>query len=466
MKKRTQRILFRLVMPTVLALLAVISFVWGYTQRAKAVTYQRQLSNVYQRSFYDLIDNMSLIEASLSKVIVVTTAEQYTLLLSEIWMLADESAMLLGQAPVSYSGYSELLKYLTQLGDYCRVLMKSVLDENAVTEEQLKTLAQLHETSVDLNDQLLDAQASGNIVFQSSDVPETVYNQEADEEFSFIEEEAKNRYPQLIYDGPFSDSVARAEPVGLSEQIYDESAAKEVAKIYLGAELDGELQHTEDVTGRIETYGFTGKAYDGRVIEIHVTKRGGQVLWMRVNEEQKTLGETFTQKEAITMEEALVPSDERVAELKIIGQQFLADHDFPSMEPTYAEYYGGNAVINYVFVQNGVCIYNDLIKVWVETESGRVIASDATNFLNSHTQRNIGESKLTPEEAQDLLSPVLNVLRVRRALIPISINEERFCYEFTCTYESDSYIVYLNVETGAEEQVFKIINSKLGQLVI
>ena len=52
------------------------------------------------------------------------------------------------------------------------------------------------------------------------------------------------------------------------------------------------------------------------------------------------------------------------------------------------------------------------------------------------------------------------------ALIPITSICEKLCYEFKGTYAGESYIVYVNALTGEEEQIFKIINTEDGQLVI
>jgi hypothetical protein len=52
------------------------------------------------------------------------------------------------------------------------------------------------------------------------------------------------------------------------------------------------------------------------------------------------------------------------------------------------------------------------------------------------------------------------------ALIPKTINDERLCYEFKCTFMDESYIVYVNAVNGSEEQVYKIIDSDKGQLVV
>jgi len=136
------------------------------------------------------------------------------------------------------------------------------------------------------------------------------------------------------------------------------------------------------------------------------------------------------------------------------------------MIPTYAQYYGGCAVINCAAAQNGVILYSDLIKVWVDRETGSVIGIDARNYLFSHRTRELPTPQISLEEAESLLSPNLDVESRELALIPITPETEKLCYEFKCTLGEEAYIVYINVENGDEEQVFKIIDSEDGVLVI
>ena len=92
--------------------------------------------------------------------------------------------------------------------------------------------------------------------------------------------------------------------------------------------------------------------------------------------------------------------------------------------------------------------------------------ADARNYLFSHTERELPEASVTMAEAEGYLASSLKVMERQLALIPITPETERLCYEFKCTSGNDSYIVYIGVETGEEEQIFRIIDSEDGQLVI
>lgn len=86
------------------------------------------------------------------------------------------------------------------------------------------------------------------------------------------------------------------------------------------------------------------------------------------------------------------------------------------MEPTYAQYYGGDAVINYACVQDGVLLYSDLIKVWVNVQSGEVTGIEATNYYMSHLPRELPAPTVTQEQAAYCLSTAVQVESVRMAL--------------------------------------------------
>ena len=70
------------------------------------------------------------------------------------------------------------------------------------------------------------------------------------------------------------------------------------------------------------------------------------------------------------------------------------------------------------------------------------------------------------EEAEGMLSANLTVVSRALALIPITPQTERLCYEFRGTCGGEEYIVYISVETGEEEQIFRIINTEDGELVM
>lgn len=161
-----------------------------------------------------------------------------------------------------------------------------------------------------------------------------------------------------------------------------------------------------------------------------------------------------------------VPPQSETARYRDIALSYLDKMGYSGMRATYAQYYGGCALINCAATQDNVILYNDLIKVWVDRETLGIVGMDARNYIFSHTGRNIPAPAVTMEEAESLLSSRLTVEDRALALIPLSSQKEALCYEFKCTLGADDYILYLNALTGEEEQIFRIIDSEEGELVL
>ena len=74
--------------------------------------------------------------------------------------------------------------------------------------------------------------------------------------------------------------------------------------------------------------------------------------------------------------------------------------------------------------------------------------------------------RLTEEEAGTYVSGELQVEHTDLAFIPLTQQTEVLCYEFKATKDDTFYIVYINALTGEEEQIFQVINSAEGDLVV
>ena len=91
---------------------------------------------------------------------------------------------------------------------------------------------------------------------------------------------------------------------------------------------------------------------------------------------------------------------------------------------------------------------------------------DARNYLFSHVDRRLQAPAISAYEAEARVSPQLEIQSQALALIPLTPETERLCYEFKCTMGGDSYILYIDALDGSEAQVFRIIDSEDGTLVI
>lgn len=445
------------IIPVLLIIALIAAGIWGYEQKALAKTYRTTTESLYQRAFSELVNSMYELQIMLSKLMVSEAPSTIALTCDDIWRESGVCVGLMGQIPQSHVDTLALNRFLVQLGDYARSISKRVLRGIPVSDTDRKQLSELYAKSVEISDMLQERLNAGDIPIESM-TAETFFSsavgsggsgeKEHSEDSSGANEQGE--FPTLIYDGPFSESTEKLEPVGITGDEIDENAALRAAYKLLGGQ-GVTLESAGRSDGDIPAYDFFGSMQDGREVDISITARGGHMLWLMSS--------------AVSDREGL-PSEEESKKYIECGADWLNRQGYENMEPTYAQYYGGSALICYASSQNDVIIYNDLIKVWVDRETMDIIGADARNYLFSHVERDIPQPQISTDEAAGMISPNLKVEKTALALIPLTAQTEALCYEFRGTFGEDEYVIYINAQTGDEEQIFRIINGEDGQLTI
>jgi hypothetical protein len=92
---------------------------------------------------------------------------------------------------------------------------------------------------------------------------------------------------------------------------------------------------------------------------------------------------------------------------------------------------------------------------------------DARGYITAHHARNLKQPTLSAEEAVAKLSPHLIMKSFKLCVIPSGGLNERYCYEFLCLAEDGQQIlVYINADTGAEEQLLILQINENGTLTV
>lgn len=136
------------------------------------------------------------------------------------------------------------------------------------------------------------------------------------------------------------------------------------------------------------------------------------------------------------------------------------------MQPTYYTNLSNIVTVNYAYEENGILIYPDLIKVKIAMDNGEVLGVETSGYLNAHHEREISKKKITIEEAKEKLNKDLNILSEKEAIIPTKWKTEKYCYEFKGTVSDKEFLIYINVETGEEEDILVILKTEGGTLTI
>lgn len=466
MKDTTRYRIERWGIPFLLAAALLVTSLWAAARSARAAAYETEIESAYTRAFAELCGVMDDTAVALGKLQAVDTPNQTVLLLDDVWRLSGSAVSLMSQIPQPHLDTKAMNRFVVQLGDYAHSLTAKAMKgipASADDREQLDSLyAICTGLARDLNARLeagdfpkaglaVDDYYNGGAGMLLSDgasnaglAAQPHSRQEADD---YKEQSGISEFPTLIYDGPFSESAEKAQPKGLSGSAVSDAEAKAVAEKAAGMTLNYEGVSN----GKIKSYEFSGEDESGARADVSVTMQGGHILTLM----RSAAGDL----------EGLPPESEK-RRYRDTALQYLSMRGYPQMRATYAQYYGGCAVINCAAVQDGVILYNDLVKVWVDRETLSIVGLDARNYLFSHVQRTLPTPLISEADAEEMLSDRLTVEERALALIPLSPEKETLCYEFKCSLGTDKYILYIDAQSGEEAQVFRIIDSENGQMVI
>ncbi len=406
----------------------------SYLKQRETIAEQQRLLQAQTESAYrTLSDDLYDLSVALSKTEAASTPARLSKSFAEVRRLSAGATRALSLLPVSYGDDSSLMQFLMRTGDYAETLLDRVLNGQMLTADQVNALADLRACCANLSKTF-----DGSVAADSFPQDKVFYGGETNEE-------NLAQYPSLLYDGPFSESSEQAEPQGLDGDPIDETEAARIAQELFP---DRTLRFDGRTEGTIVTYDFSE---DGGALCVSLTERGGALYYFM---------------DAPKGDKNDPPNDKESKRLHGAASRYLEEHGFGEMEPSYAQYYAGTVVLNYAAVQGGVILYADLVKVYVDRQTEAVIGLDAANYRFHHSPRTLEEPVLTEQDARDRISDALTIEAVSLALIPKCNTLEVLCYECKCKRDETFFIVYINAQNGAEEEIFEVVNSDEGDLVV
>ena len=71
---------------------------------------------------------------------------------------------------------------------------------------------------------------------------------------------------------------------------------------------------------------------------------------------------------------------------------------------------------------------------------------------------------ISKEKAKEVLNKDLEIMSEGLALIPTKWHTEVYCWEFKGKVEDNEFLVYINAQTGKEEDILLIVNTPDGTL--
>lgn len=396
---------------------------------------QTNLNAIYEKSFHETLDSLNDIELRLSKVKVLTGTTLRQQLLNDVWRECDIASTNLSQLGVVNEEMNTIMKFLNQMGDYCYFV--SIKLKNAtLTEEESANIVKFYDIVKELNASLREVQdklVSGKKI-NVKILRDNIAIGEAIKTHSSVD------YPELIYDGPFSDALNDREVKNLKgeTEITSEQGAGKVSEYFPDAK---NVKYLGEGTSSISSYLYQfdlGKETGN----VQLSQLGGKVA--SFNSYCAIDDPVLSEAECLTKAEAYV---------KQLG--------YDSMKAVWVFNNNSTVYVNFAFCdEQEIVYYPDLVKLKINSNNGDLIGMEGENYLYNHTARDLSLTN----EMTIVLNKSLKIESQTYCLIPTEWNTEILCKEVVATADGITYYIYFELTTGDEKKALVVIEDE-GRLL-
>lgn len=403
------------------------------------------LENSYRKSFYDTVSRVDNIDLNLSKILATKddgAKQEYLLDLAVNSELAENDMQSL---PLEDESKFYTTKLVNQIGDFAKYANKKLINGESLSEEDYAVMVNLYEANKNLKNSLQKVNEGMGDNFNFSDLKEG-------EEGSFLISELESlenlsvEFPELIYDGPFSDGVNDREIKGLSgDEISVEDAKKEFIRLF-GETGITDVKEDGETTDGIMCYNFSATKKD-ETLYAEISKTGGKLIMFSYSGSCNSVNI----EEGSAIKTAL---------------DFAETAGITGLKPVWVNLNNNLYTINFAFEQDGVIIYSDLVKIRVCAETNTAIGYEATSYYMNHTEREIGVPAMSEKACRAKVSDNIEIETARLCVVPIGTSSEKLCYEFCGTYDGATYYAYIDAINGRQVNMFKVIESTEGKLLL
>lgn len=425
---------------TTLALGTMLTFGWMNMNGMQA-----DYAGVHTQSLYELNSIVDNLDTNLSKARVSNSSEEQVRLLSDIAIQSEMAEVILERMPVECQLTENMTSFVNKMGDSAQSMLYAVARGDELTDSQKASIEYMYDVNLEMKriiNELTSTSSEKEMLKAIKGKKDSLmYTTFGDLENNTVET------PKEIHDGPFSDNVKKVSAKNLEalEEI-NATRAEELAKEYFKDYKPTNVSCTgEAVAEQLECFNLSIQTEDGEMMA-QLSKKGGKVVMF--NSYKDCNDKNFSVDRCID-----------------IAQDFLTDLGFDNMKAVWTSENGTTCNLNFAYDKDGVIFYPDIIKVKVCEQRGIVTGMEGISYVLNHTERTVGDAKISEEEAQSKLSTNLEVKGSRLAVIPHD-GGEALAYEFYGTYDGNTYYIYVDAETGNEIEMFTVIGTKQGRALM
>lgn len=419
-----------------------VSVAFGITHKNEKLekdSLNGSLENVYKRNYYEFSYQMSNVGDSLNKLLVSYSPSYQQKLLTEVSEDTASAIACISTISDTTANGEKTVAFINKVGDYAKSLNYKIARGKSIDNKDKADLTAVYNAVLTLNrslSEMSDKIEDDYRFLESLDTKNDLFASF----FTNIEMDIK--YPSLIYDGPFSDALEEKTP-SLSGAELNKEQAQQKADIYLP--FDGKTEYVTESTDSVASYIFSAKNNSDEYY-VTVAKAGGWLVSITSNGES---------------DENNISEDEAVR----VANEYLTALGITDTEAVWCSDYNSIYYINFVCKVQDTLIYPDMIKIKVSAKDGSIMGFEGLNYIYNHKQRNLATPKISEDEAKEMAKDI-EIERVRLALIPTDGGGEMLCWEIAGTTNEDYYFIYIDANDGDEINVFRVIDSGQGSLLV
>ena len=422
----------------------VLASVLTYTLLMPSTT-DTMLESSYQKSFYSTVEQVDNIDLNLSKILASKDRSAVQKYLVDTAINSELAENEIQQLPLKDQSKEYIAKMINQIGDYSKYLNNKLVDGQSLSAKDRENLQNLYYANLDFKEALQKVMRNMGTNYSFSDL-ENATNKDVLLESLNELQNLSVQYPELIYDGPFSDGLDQREIKGLSNNVVSFDEAKEnFVKIFKDYSFS-KIENAGKTEGDIVCYNIEA-TYSGERLYAQVSERDGKLIMFSY---------------AGSCESVVIERETAIEN----AQAFLENMGLTNMKEVWFNLANNVYTINFASEQNGVILYPDLIKVRVCAETGKVIGVEAKTYYTNHTKRTIGKASASEIDAKNQVYEGIEIETSRLCVVPFGMSSEKLCYEFSGELEGQTYYVYIDANTLHQVEMFKVIESTEGTLLM
>ncbi|NLL42794.1 MAG: hypothetical protein GX251_05600 [Firmicutes bacterium] len=388
--------------------------------------YQRQVEVSYRRALGEFGTHLGEIAAELGRARLAVSSKQKGLIAANLRRLIYAAQINMGELPLGEIQLERMSHLLDHVYEQTHVYFQGDMDTNALHS----LYQQIDYVSHELGNLLIHKEQEFPWVSWHEYFSTTALVPGFMQALTAIND-GLEEYRSTIRQGEI-----QGEMIGRQQ-------AMEIARSFSGR-ADLSFQVTNETKGGIPAY--TVEAIDDRARHVlEISQRGGRVLWMTVT--PLRAAQEDDAKPILSLEEIV----ER-------GAEFLEQRGLGALHITDVQVLQNRATLTFVPTRDGILRYGEPLRVQVNTTDGSIIGFWATSFFaaQSRVHSEMAAAGEVAWKMEDRVQEGVEILDQKLALIQNERQEEVLTTRLGVKYGEDYYLIYLNLETGDEEQIVQV----------